>query len=103
MIRTAQERKVLLRAGFTGRQIESLYVVLNRFEIMNVAWDEAATNCASITTQHHPDSACVLAAPSLDEAATKRAPPPKTIVLHSFHASSALARVEAAPSLEARA
>ncbi len=107
MIHTAQERVKLLKAGFTGKQIEALYFVLNRFEIMNVAWDEAATKRA-ISTQHHPHSftgsapACVKAAPSLDEAATKRAPP-KIIVLHSFNASSAIARVYAAPSLDVRA
>ncbi len=36
------ERVKLLRAGFTGKEIEALYVILNGFEIVGVNWHEPA-------------------------------------------------------------
>ncbi|VVB88857.1 Uncharacterised protein [uncultured archaeon] len=36
------ERVKLLRAGFTGKEIEALYVMLNGFEIVCVNWHEPA-------------------------------------------------------------
>lgn len=33
-LETRHERVKLLRAGFTGREIEALYVILHGFEIM---------------------------------------------------------------------
>ncbi len=37
-----KERVKLLRAGFTGKEIEALYVILNGFEIVDVNWHEPA-------------------------------------------------------------
>jgi hypothetical protein len=33
VLETREERALLLKAGFTGKQIEALYVVLNGFKI----------------------------------------------------------------------
>lgn len=41
-LESMNERVNLLRAGFTGKEIEALYVLLNRFEIVGVNWDEPA-------------------------------------------------------------
>lgn len=38
------ERAKLLRAGFTGKEIEALYVILNDFEIVHVNWNEPGTD-----------------------------------------------------------
>ncbi len=38
MLETKEERVKLLRAGLTGREIETLYVILNSFEILGVNW-----------------------------------------------------------------
>lgn len=46
MIETAGERVLLLKSGFTGKQIEALYRVLNGFEAVGVDWDEAAVKPA---------------------------------------------------------
>ncbi len=40
MLETKEERVKLLRAGFTGREIETLYVILNSFEVLDVDWQE---------------------------------------------------------------
>ena len=37
-----EDRARMLKAGFTGKQIEALFFVLNRFENMGVDWNEAA-------------------------------------------------------------
>lgn len=37
---TREERVKLLQAGFTGREIEKLYVILNGFEIVDVNWQD---------------------------------------------------------------
>ena len=37
-----KERVKLLRAGFRGKDIEALYVILNGFEIVGVNWHEAS-------------------------------------------------------------
>lgn len=34
MLETAEERVKLLRAGFTGKQIEELYIISNNFKIV---------------------------------------------------------------------
>lgn len=41
-LESMNERVKLLRAGFTGREIETLYVILNGFEIVCVNWHEPA-------------------------------------------------------------
>lgn len=41
-LESMNERANLLRAGFTGKEIEALYVLLNRFEIVGVNWHEPA-------------------------------------------------------------
>jgi hypothetical protein len=33
-----EDRVKLLKAGFSGRQIEVIYTLLNRFEILGVNW-----------------------------------------------------------------
>jgi len=38
VLETAGERIRLLKAGYTGREIERLYMVLNSFEIMSIHW-----------------------------------------------------------------
>ncbi|VVB95297.1 Uncharacterised protein [uncultured archaeon] len=35
-----EERVKLLKAGFTGKDIEILYVFLNLFEVVGVDWQE---------------------------------------------------------------
>ena len=35
MLETPEERKELLRAGFTGREIEKLYIGYNQFKIVD--------------------------------------------------------------------
>lgn len=35
-----EERVKLLKAGFTGKDIETLYVFLNLFEVVGVDWQE---------------------------------------------------------------
>jgi hypothetical protein len=44
-LETREERIKLLRSGFTGNQVEALFFVLNRYEAVGVAWDEAAMKC----------------------------------------------------------
>ncbi len=36
-----EERVKLLRAGFSGKEIEALYLVLNSFEIVGMNWQPA--------------------------------------------------------------
>lgn len=38
ILETSGERVKLLRAGFCGGEIETLFVVLNNFEIVTVNW-----------------------------------------------------------------
>jgi len=38
ILESSNERTKLLRKGFTGKQIETLYVILNSLEIVNVDW-----------------------------------------------------------------
>ncbi len=38
----SEERVRLLKAGFSGKEIEALYLVLNSIEIMDVNWRPAA-------------------------------------------------------------
>ncbi|MBU4223132.1 MAG: hypothetical protein KKA10_16190 [Euryarchaeota archaeon] len=40
-LRHSKDRAKLLRAGFSGREIESLYLVLNSFELVGVNWQPA--------------------------------------------------------------
>ena len=37
----SEDRVKLLRAGFSGKEIEALYLVLNSFEIVSVNWQTA--------------------------------------------------------------
>ena len=37
----SEERVKLLRAGFSGKEIEALYLILNSFEILGVNWQPA--------------------------------------------------------------
>ncbi|GFO97087.1 hypothetical protein ig2599ANME_1287 [groundwater metagenome] len=37
-LRRMEDRVRLLRAGFSGREIEALYLILNSFEIVDVNW-----------------------------------------------------------------
>ena len=37
----SEERVKLLRAGFSGKEIEALYLILNSFEILGVNWQHA--------------------------------------------------------------
>lgn len=39
-LETREERVRLLRAGWTGRDIEKLYLILNSFEVVGVDWQE---------------------------------------------------------------
>lgn len=43
ILATREERLKLLKSGYTEKQIEALYIDLNRFEIVIVNWDGAAT------------------------------------------------------------
>ncbi len=43
-LRTREERLKLLKSGFTGDEVESLYIDLNFFETVKVNWDSAAMN-----------------------------------------------------------
>jgi hypothetical protein len=37
----SEDRVKLLRAGFSGKKIEALYLVLNSYEIVSVNWQTA--------------------------------------------------------------
>jgi hypothetical protein len=38
-----EDRVKLLKAGFSGRQIEIIYTLLNRFEVLGVNWQPDST------------------------------------------------------------
>lgn len=40
ILESREERVKLLQAGFTGREIEKLYLILNSFDIGGVNWQE---------------------------------------------------------------
>jgi hypothetical protein len=40
ILESSNERVKLLREGFTGKQIETLYVILNSLDIVDVDWQE---------------------------------------------------------------
>ncbi len=42
LLDSREERVKLLKAGFSGKEIEALYLVLNSFEILDVNWRPAA-------------------------------------------------------------
>ncbi|CAG0997239.1 hypothetical protein METP3_03044 [Methanosarcinales archaeon] len=44
-LESREERIKLLKSGFTGKQIEALFLVLNRFEAVGVDWDGATMKC----------------------------------------------------------
>lgn len=44
-LETRAERIKLLKSGFTEKQIETLYIDLNFFDIVKVNWDGAAMKC----------------------------------------------------------
>ena len=41
LLESSEDRVKLLRAGFSGKEIEALYSILNSFEIMSVNWQTA--------------------------------------------------------------
>ena len=41
LLDSSEERVKLLRAGFSGKEIEALYLVLNSFEVVGVNWQPA--------------------------------------------------------------
>ena len=41
LLDSSEDRVKLLRAGFSGKEIEALYLVLNSFEIVSVNWQTA--------------------------------------------------------------
>jgi hypothetical protein len=45
ILETRDERIKLLKSGFTEKDIEKLFSVMNDFEVVGVDWDEAAMNC----------------------------------------------------------
>jgi hypothetical protein len=38
-LESSEERVKLLKAGFSGKEIEAMYLALNSFEIMGVNWE----------------------------------------------------------------
>ena len=40
ILESRDERVKLLRAGFTDKEIETMYIILNSFEIVGVNWQE---------------------------------------------------------------
>ncbi len=42
LLDSREERVKLLRAGFSGKEIVDLYLILNFFEIASVNWEPAA-------------------------------------------------------------
>ena len=40
-LRRSEDRIKLLRAGFSGKEIEALYLIRNSFEIVDVNWHPA--------------------------------------------------------------
>lgn len=38
---SGEERVKLLKSGFTGKEIEKLYVILNFFDVVDVNWLES--------------------------------------------------------------
>ncbi len=48
---TGQERARLLRAGFSGIQIEALYFILNSFEVVGVDWQEEEREAIGAATK----------------------------------------------------
>ncbi len=41
LLESREERVKLLKAGFSGKEIEALYLVLNSFEVVGVKWQPA--------------------------------------------------------------
>jgi len=41
LLDSREERVKLLKAGFSGKEIEALYLVLNNFEVVGVNWQPA--------------------------------------------------------------
>jgi hypothetical protein len=71
ILETREQRVKLLRSGFTGDQVEALYIDLNHFETLQIHWNDAATNrtyrrtkTISSFTNHSAESVRVQAASS---------------------------------------
>ncbi|CAG1769985.1 hypothetical protein BAC3_00700 [uncultured bacterium] len=69
ILQTSEERIKLLKSGFTGNQVEALYIDLNCFETLQTNWDDAATNrkyrrIKTISSFHSAESVRVQAASS---------------------------------------
>jgi len=47
ILQTSEERIKLLKSGFTGDQVEALYIDLNHFETVGVNWGDFAMNRSS--------------------------------------------------------
>ncbi|MFZ2411447.1 MAG: hypothetical protein WAW23_07750 [Candidatus Methanoperedens sp.] len=43
ILESREERVKLLKSRFTGRDIETLYVILNSFDVVGVNWQEIPT------------------------------------------------------------
>ncbi len=58
-LRRRQERVKLLRAGFSGKEIEALYVILNHVEVIGVNWHDLSIkfdrDCAAALTNEELD------------------------------------------------
>lgn len=48
---TREERVRLLRAGFSGIQIEALYLILNSFEVVGVDWQKVEREAVGAATK----------------------------------------------------
>ncbi len=42
ILESRDERVKLLKSGFTGKEIETVYVILNSFDVVGVNWHEIA-------------------------------------------------------------
>ena len=72
ILATKEERIAFLKSGFTGKEIEELYIDLNCFEELQVNWDGPATNrthrrmeTIPAFANHSTESVRVQAVPSL--------------------------------------
>lgn len=45
ILETMKERNKLLRAGYNGKEIEQLYILLNGFIFLEVNWQEERMRC----------------------------------------------------------
>jgi hypothetical protein len=62
MLETSQERVKLLRAGFSGKSIEELYVQCNNFKIVNsnTFFELVEVNCPSCREKMSISDGCLV-------------------------------------------